>query len=151
SRCPGVGHEERGLRDGRRIHRRKGAYPEPAAGELLPDLAQPGLSAVAQAEDAVLAVRLAGVHRDPLDPGLDVVVHLLGAGVHVAVGGERAGERGQLAAARVVLDVLEIELVELEEKQLRQGGNYATRRAAIAPGRLVSGDPHKPESVCTRS
>jgi hypothetical protein len=50
------------------------------------------------------------------------------------MGGERSGERRELPALRVMLDVLEVELVELEKKQFRQGGNYATRRALIARG-----------------
>ena len=76
--------------------------------------------AIAEAEHLVLAEGLAGVHREPLDPGLDVLVHRLRARAGIAVRAEQARNGRQRPDARVVLDELEIELVQLQDEKLPQ-------------------------------
>src|ERR1051325_6334901 len=75
---PRVGHEKRRIGDRRRVHWGKGADLQASFCQLVPDLPQAGLGAVAQAKYAVLAVGLAGMHGNPLDPGLYLIVDLLG-------------------------------------------------------------------------
>jgi hypothetical protein len=73
----------------------------------------------------VLGIGLAGVHRDPLDPRLDLLIGVLGARARVAVRADELRERRQLAAPRVVLDELEIDFVQLDEDQRCHGQGEA--------------------------
>jgi hypothetical protein len=74
-------------------------------------VAQAGVGPVAKAEYLMLAIGLAGMDGDPLDPRLDVLVDFFRARARIAVRSEDPRKRWQQAALRIVLYELEIKLV----------------------------------------
>ena len=104
------------------VHRADRADFQSALLQLLPDLRDVAPNDVAEAEHAMLRECQAGMRSDPLDPRLEVLVALFGRGALQARGIDEVVQMRQAAARAIEERALDIDLVELQEKQLLSHG-----------------------------
>jgi hypothetical protein len=115
---PGIRHEERWVTQTVvSVHRTDRTDSQSALFQAFPDLGQIVVHDVAQAENTVLRERLAGVRRDPLYPGLELLVTRFRLSHRKPVLVEQVRERGQASLVRVGAHKIEIDLVQLEKNQ----------------------------------
>jgi hypothetical protein len=115
---PGVRHEEsRVAQPVLCVHRAHGADAQPTLLEVLPHLRVIVLDDVAEPENTMLGKRLAGVRRDPLDPGLELLVNLFRFRQRVSMPFDEIAKCGQISVTDIGTDEIEIDLVEFEKQQ----------------------------------